>query len=318
MDEFERIDEIRKRLAAACPLAPGVTLGIGDDAAILAPSTRAQVLSVDSAIEGVHFRLDFGAPERLGRHAVMAAASDLAAMGARPRCALSSLVLPDSLDDELLLRLTDGFAQAAKELGMPIVGGNLASGRALGITTTVVGELDAAALTRAGARPGDVVYVSGELGGCGLGLHILLHPELGATPGAQRFVDAWLDATAAIDTGLSLVGHASACVDVSDGFAQDLGHVLTASHVGARIELSKLPRAEGFEARATEFGAHAYDLMLAGGEDYVLLFTAPPDDAVAAELGTSVGVITREPGLVLIAPDGEQRPPPAGFRHGGR
>jgi len=280
MDEFERIDEIRKRLAAACPLAPGVTLGIGDDAAILAPSTRAQVLSVDSAIEGVHFRLDFGAPERLGRHAVMAAASDLAAMGARPRCALSSLVLPDSLDDELLLRLTDGFAQAAKELGMPIVGG--------------------------------------ELGGCGLGLHILLHPELGATPGAQRFVDAWLDATAAIDTGLSLVGHASACVDVSDGFAQDLGHVLTASHVGARIELSKLPRAEGFEARATEFGAHAYDLMLAGGEDYVLLFTAPPDDAVAAELGTSVGVITREPGLVLIAPDGEQRPPPAGFRHGGR
>ena len=316
MDEFERIDEIRKRLAAACPDTPGVTLGIGDDAAILAPSTRAQVLSVDSAVQGVHFRLDFGAPERLGRRAVMAAASDLAAMGARPRCALSSLVLPDSLDDELLLRLTDGFARAAKELGMPIVGGNLTSGRALGITTTVVGELDAAPLTRAGARPGDVVYVSGELGACGLGLYILLHPELGATPGAQRFVDAWLDVTAAIDTGLRLVGHASACVDVSDGFAQDLGHLLAASRVGARIELSRLPRAQGFEALATELGAHAFDLMLAGGEDYVLLFTADPDDAVAAQLGTRVGEISSSPGLLLIDPKGDRRSPPAGFRHG--
>ncbi|NOY89698.1 MAG: thiamine-phosphate kinase, partial [Deltaproteobacteria bacterium] len=246
MDEFERIDEIRARLTHGGPSAASIRLGVGDDAALLSPSAYAQALSVDTAVEGVHFRLDFGPPERLGRRAMMTAASDLAAMGARPRCCLSSLVLPDSFADDSLLRLVDGIARAARELDMPVVGGNLSRGARLSITTTVVGELLGPALTRSGARPGDVLYLSGPLGEPALGLRVLLERPEDAIR-MDACVRAWFDLRPAIDEGMNLVGHATACIDVSDGFAQDCLHLLRASGVGARVQLDELPRAPGFE-----------------------------------------------------------------------
>jgi len=336
MDEFERIEEIRRRLETSAE-SHDVELGIGDDAAVLRSSNARQVLSVDSAIDSVHFQRSFGSPHRLGRRAVMAAASDLAAMGARPRCALTALTLPTSLDDATLFAFVDGIAAAGRELGMPVVGGNLASGAQLGITTTVVGELSHEALTRSGAHAGDALFVTGSLGCAALGLRWLLrepaHDDSANSQAAhgdsarkhtphieaarfEAYVNAWLDPTAEIAAGLALVGHATACIDISDGFAQDLGHLLASSGVGARVQVDALPTPKDFNERARELSQSGRGLALAGGEDYTLLFCAPADDAVALTVGTRVGVCTERLGLELR--DGDDKPVsvPPGYQHG--
>lgn len=317
MNEFERIEEIRRRLMnAGVAGRQDIRIAIGDDCAVLHASARAQVLSVDSAVEGVHFRLAFGSPERLGRRAVVAAASDLGAMGARPRCALSALTLPGDQDDDVLMQLVDGMARAARELSMPIVGGNLTSGARLTLSTTVMGELEGEPLTRSGARPGDQIFVSGAPGCAALGLRVLLaRPEWGGLERFRPYVNAWLDPRAQIEEGLALTGHATACIDVSDGFAQDLGHLLKASSVGARIELSALPQPDDFAARAEEIGSTHAELALGGGEDYLLIFTAPAGDSVAESIGTPVGECTEDLELRVLGPDGKELQPPAGYQH---
>lgn len=302
-DEFSRIAALTARIGSP---GRGVTLGIGDDAAILAPLAGGIVLSVDTAIEGVHFRRGWAPLRTLARRAVMAALSDLAAMGAVPRATLVALALPADIDDDAFLELIDGTADAARETGAALIGGNLASAGELSITTTVVGEAGARSLTRAGAQVGDAIYVTGVLGAAALGLALLSRGDGHAASGSA-FVTRWCSPSARLDEGRALVGAgATACIDVSDGLAQDLGHLCTASAVSARIELATLPMLAEQRDQARALGLDAETLAVSGGEDYELVFTGLASAALAA-IGTCIGEIVRSAAGGTSSSDGGDR-----------
>jgi thiamine-monophosphate kinase len=256
-----------------------VKLGIGDDAALLSVQGVPLVLTVDAAVEETHFRRSLIAPLDLGWKSFHAAASDLAAMGARPVAALSALELPPRFSKAELDALARGQALAARAVGCPIVGGNVARAERLAITTTLVGTAPRP-LTRAGALPGDELWLVGEVGLAALGFWLL---DGGHAPGPaerrafRRAVLAWRRPEALIRRGLSLVGRARAAVDVSDGLSGDLGHLARASGVRAVIEEARLQRALAPElvALAPGSGRSALDWALHGGEDYALVAAGP-------------------------------------------
>ena len=279
-------------------------VGIGDDAAVLKPGV---VLSVDACVEGVHFRRTFARWRILARRAAMAALSDLAAMGATPKAILSSIIVPSDVDDQALISIHEGFAQAADEVGTAVVGGNLSAGKELSFTTTVVGHASHP-LCRHGAQPGDGVFITGSTGDAALGLEMLLRHQ-----DKNHFAQIWCNPRAHIKEGQILRDHhASACIDLSDGLLRDLGHLCIASGVGAFLELSKIPYAEDFLSVASELGLDPDELLLRGGEAYVLIFTAqdtPP-------IGVRIGRIEDQPGIRVCDRDGNVRlHEPRGFQH---
>jgi thiamine-monophosphate kinase len=234
-----------------------IVVGPGDDAAVVRASGRPLLLTTDTLVENVHFRSGWATPAALGRRAFAVNASDLAAMGGMPRFALLALEAPAAMRVTDLDALTRGFAAAARRAGARLVGGNLASGSHLAITAALIGEAPGRVVTRAGARPGDLLYVTGALGAAGLAVR-------------RRRLPAAPDRLAA---GRVLAGIASAMIDVSDGLVQDVGHLCRASRVGADVELARVPVSaacrRAFRARAAEFAATA-------GEDYELVVAVPP------------------------------------------
>lgn len=307
MDEFDRVARLRAALATD---VPSIRLGIGDDAAVV-DVAGSVVLSNDTSIENVHFRREFGPLDRLARRALHAAASDLAAMGSEPVAMLVALALPSWVDDAAFDALVAGMRLSSRELGMPIVGGNLSAASELGITTTVVGRVEGTCLRRDGARPGDAIYVSGCVGAAAVGLRSLLAGD--AAPG-DPFVEAWLGPCARLDVGRRVRDFATSAIDVSDGLSQDLGHILEASRVGAVLDATRLPCLEGHAERCARLGVDAVDIALTGGEDYQLLFTARPDAAVAG-LATCIGRIESEPGLRVDRGEGPRPFAMRGHRH---
>jgi thiamine-monophosphate kinase len=285
--EHQRIAEIRARLARTAP--PGrtdIALSIGDDAALLrmgqAPDS---VLSVDAQVEGVHFDRGFLSLTQLGARAMASALSDLAAMGAEPRAALVSVICPKALDDDELYAIMDGVGEAQARYGCTVIGGNLARGAELSITTTVIGAATEGALTRSGARAGDGLYVTGTLGSAALGLALL---KRGRPERAPEHVARWRAPTARIAAGLAAArAGAHAAIDVSDGLLQDLRHICEASSVGCVLELPRLPRPRD-AALALELGVDLERLALEGGEDYEVLIAAsePPTGADFTRIGT--------------------------------
>ncbi len=285
MDELERIAALTDRFRH---LSKDLVVGIGDDAAVVRLDGDL-VATVDVAVEGVHFRREWAGLDRLARRAFHAAVSDLAAMGAEPRGALLSLVLPGCVDDAGFLAIVSGIAAAAEALSCPVVGGNLSAGAELSITTTALGVSRGALLTRGGARAGDVLYVTGAPGDRALGLEALLAGRASDGDAATReLVDAWLDPRARVAEGRALVGRATAAIDVSDGLLSDLGQLCRASGVGACVEVEAIPRHPRFEEVAAALGVSALECLLGGGEAYELLFTAPPDVDVSS-LGVPIG-----------------------------
>lgn len=311
--ELERIAMIRERLERR---RDDVPVGIGDDAAVLAPSDHAQVLSVDVAVEGVHFRPDLASYHDIGRRALVMAASDLAAMGARARASLLALVLPSHLEDADFADLLGGLGEGADETRAAVVGGNLSSGGELSITSTVVGELDGAPLTRSGAREGDGIYVTGVVGAAALGLALLERGQHERDdPSARACIARWKRPTAALMHGQRLVGHASAAIDLSDGLLSDLKHICDASGVGAEVHAECVPRVSGFDALAGELGLPPLALALTGGDDYELLFTAPAS-SLAKELATRIGhVAPAEHGIRVTEAGVPVDVEPTGYRH---
>ena len=312
MNEFDRIARIQSLVASD---GQGVVLGIGDDAAVLERPAGPLVLSVDAAVEGVHFRLEFGPARTLGRRSAVAALSDLAAMGAVPRGMLSNIQLPANFPDQTLEELVRGQADAAREFAAPIVGGNLCAGQELAITTTVVGEMRSAALTRAGAKVGDLLCCSGIIGAAALGLHFCSQARTHEAA-AVAFVDAFLHPTARIALGQSLCGHASACVDISDGLLQDLQHLCKASAVGARVDFSRIPVAANFEEIARQVGLNPAALCLGGGEDYELLFTLPSSRPIPNGCVVIGHIVSEKDSIQVVDEAGHQiAVPSAGYKH---
>ena len=295
-------------------------LGIGDDCALLALGPGMQLAtSCDMLVEGRHF-LSTVAPEHLGHKALAVNLSDLAACGARPLACLLALALPRA-DGAWLEGFARGLFALADAHGCELIGGDTTQGP-LNICITVLGEVPAgAALLRSGARPGDALYVSGTLGDARLALEGFR--GLAALPGDDfaRTRVALEQPQPRVALGLALRGVATSAIDVSDGLLGDLGHILQRSGVGAVVEVDAVPRSAVLAAQPLPVQRQC---TLAGGDDYELLFTAPPEraDAVRAaarQAGvavTRIGSMGAEPGLRLV--DGSGRPVEqafAGFDH---
>lgn len=274
--EFARIENI-SRVFSNRPRGL-VRIGIGDDAAVLAPGSGDWIWTVDSSVQDVHFRFDWLTEADIGWKSFHAAVSDLAAMGASPVGALSALELPKGFSERALQRLLDGQAQASSRLNCPVIGGNLAAAGALAITTTVLGCSKRPVL-RSGAKVGDELWLVGEVGLARAGLMLLLSddPSLRRSRAAHTCLHAWRRPVALIRRGLGLVGRASAAIDISDGLVGDAAHIAEASRVAVEIDLDVLARTLSpcLIRVANQLGQAALDIALQGGEDYALLATGP-------------------------------------------
>jgi thiamine-monophosphate kinase len=304
--EFRLIDRIRERTAQQ---RDDVRLGIGDDAALLAvPAGQELAVAIDTLVEGVHFPLGT-APADIGWKALAVNLSDLAAMGAAPAWALLALTLPRP-DAAFIDGLADGFAQLARQHRLALVGGDTTRGP-LALSVAVHGFVPPGqALTRAGARAGDAVLVTGTLGDAAAGLHCLQARMEVQTPLRDALVGRLNRPVPRLAAGLALRGRASACLDVSDGLLADLGHLCAASGVGAEIDAALLPRSPAFLGLFDESAAR--DFALSGGDDYELCFTVPAArvgevQADLARLGcgaTRIGRIVAGKGVRVRDADG--------------
>ena len=298
--------------------APRLILGPGDDAAAFRWADGGTLLlTTDASEEGVHFDRRIHPLRAIGRRAVAAAVSDVAAMAGRPVGTLISLVAPPR-EESAAAAISEAAAQRAAELGAPLVGGNITAGKRLGLHVTVAAASapGAPVLRRSGALPGDGLFVTGELGGAALGLALLRRRADGKAgpfgPEEEELVARHLDPSPRLAAGLALADAARAAMDISDGLALDLHRLAAASRVGALIEAPRLPVAGK--------GAAGLEAALFGGEDYELLIAGPPERVLAAALTadvplTLVGRITEAgEGVRLSRPDGlTELLPPRGW-----
>jgi thiamine-monophosphate kinase len=272
------IARVRARLGAAPPA--WLTIGIGDDAAVVEPPRNAlEVITTDVAVEGIHFDRRFAPTDAIGARALAMSLSDLAAMGAAPRLATLSLLLPAELTLEEFDGIIEGVAAMARAHRVTVVGGNLArSPGPLAIDVTAVGTVGRRrVLTRSGARPGDHVYVSGTLGGAQAGLEQLQAGAAGdEAPSAARYLRP--QPRVRLGTLLGRARAASACMDLSDGLGDALDQVAEASAVAIDVDTAALPVEDATRAWFARTGV---DLVaaIAGSDDYELLFTVPPRTA---------------------------------------
>ncbi len=297
---------------AAAPRGPG------DDCAVLAGSRTDLCVTTDALVEGVHFTLEHFSFRDIGHKALAVNLSDLAAMGATPKWFVCAIAHPAGFPVAQLQQLARGMAALARTSGIELVGGNFTRASELSITVTAAGEVPSGrALTRGGARAGDRLFVTGTLGEARLGLRRLRE---GATGGAA--VRRQRRPVPRLEAGRIALRYARAGIDLSDGLAQDLGHLCRASGVGARLELARLP--VGAELRrAFPDPVQRWQFALAGGEDYELLLAVPPRRAEAfrtackrARIGvTPVGEVVSGGQIMVLSPGGAALSLPPGYDH---
>jgi len=292
-----------------------LSLGIGDDAALISGTPGDEmVLTCDWFLEGTHFLQDKHPADAVGWKCLARAVSDIGAMGAAPRCFLLSLALPRELPSSWLDDFLGGLRRAAAQFGCSLAGGDTTERREVLINVTVVGEAKRGReMRRSGARPGDLIYVSGRLGEAELGLRLLRERKRGLNMRELR-LQKHLYPEPRLELGrwLSEKRVASAMIDLSDGLSSDLGRLCEASKVGALIRSDDLPtvRVKNVDRKT---GVDPLELALHGGDDYELLFTVPKGKAtrLPRKLGgvaiTPIGEITRARDLLVANGDGHSR-----------
>jgi thiamine-monophosphate kinase len=330
MSEFDLIARLVATVGEAREGPPRETharivVASGDDAAITEPR-GVTATSVDSLVEGVHFRLETTPLPSVGRKALAAALSDLAAMGALPGEAYVQLGLPAELGEAECLELAKGLGGVAADHDVAVLGGDLTRSPVLWIAITVVGHCDSAdqLVRRAGAQPGDVLAVTGDLGGAAAGLLLLDRPELAGRlkpEVADALRRRQLEPSPRLAAGRALAATgASAMIDLSDGLGGDAAHVAAASGARLTIDLELLPLQRGVAEVAAAAGLSAHDLATGCGEDYELLVALAPERADQAKARvrdtgstlTSIGAVAGGEGVVLRDAEGGEREP-AGF-----
>ncbi len=327
LGEFGFIDEVRRRFGG--PVRPGET-GIGDDAAVLPSPAGKVVLSTDLLVEGTHFDLGYFRPEEVGFRALSANLSDLAAMGAAPVCYLVALAAPAKTPVDLLTGIFRGMARAARPSGIRLMGGDTVRGERIALAVTVMGRVSPrGAAMRRGARPGDILFVTGAPGWSRLGLALLSRGRPKRPAGWRKEamrrhlapVARWREGAAAARTGA-----VSAMIDVSDGVLPDLAQVLSASGAGAILDEKSFRLSPRFRKAAAALGEDPVAAFLAGGEDYELLMAVRPHRygafrraARAFPAGVfPIGVVTSRRGIFVRRTDGSWisgRDLPRGFAH---
>jgi thiamine-monophosphate kinase len=319
------------RVRARSPSTPDwVLTGIGDDAAVLRPARgMVDVVTTDALVEDVHFRRAWSTPQDIGHRALAVNLSDLAAMGASPRAVLLSLALPALLPLDEFDGLIDGFLALATQEGAPLVGGNLAqSPGPLVIDVTAIGAArPRRILRRSGARPGDRLFVTGQLGAAAAGLALRRSGlDMPALDADQRACVLRYDRPdARLRTGVIVANNraASACMDVSDGLADAVRQIAEASGCGVELNTDAIPIHPGARSRAAVSATDALVLALSGGEDYELLFAVPKRRTrlflaairQAGETGvTEIGICTKAREVCAVTAGVRTELPP-GFAH---
>ncbi len=317
--EFGFIDHIRATFAAA--KADGLAVPVGDDAAVLdIPPDRQVVVTTDGLIEGIHFRRDWSDPYSIGWKAAAVNLSDIAAMGADPTFTFVSLALPADETVEWLERLYDGLCDCLNRYGARLAGGDTnGAGSGLVISITQLGTVPRGqALTRSGAKVGDILLVTGTLGDSAAGLALLSQCgaaqaekiNKGVVQAHRRPQPRVVAARAARETG-----HVHAAMDISDGLAGDLPKLCAASGVGAKINAAALPLSEAMKLAAQELDQAPFDLALDGGECCELLLAVAPGDVEAVQAAvaatgtvlTPIGEVVRA-GFHILGPNGASLP----------
>jgi len=315
MGEFELLAKLRERLPAA---GPRIALGSGDDAAVTIPG-GATATSVDAIVEGVHFRRGEADLATIGRKALATALSDLAAMGAEPGEAYVVLGAPGDLDEDGFHALLDGMLELAQATGTAIAGGDLTRAPVLTLAATVVGHAPEPSdfVTRGGAAAGDLLVLTGEIGGAGAGRLLLDDPTLAGAvseDAAARLRARQLDPSPRLHSGRALAqAGATAMIDLSDGLAGDAAHLARASGVGVEIDCGSLPLAKGLAEVAAASGVDPLQLAVSGGEDYELLAALPANALGEASLRmgeaaettlTPIGKVSSAGGVEFRLPGG--------------
>jgi thiamine-monophosphate kinase len=315
--EFDLIAAINERMPAP---GPRVRVPSGDDAAVVEPRA-ASAVTVDAIVDGVHFVLDSFGPEAVGRKALAAALSDLAAMGAAQGEAYVVVAAPEELSDDDLLGIADGLAEEAMREEVTIAGGDLVRSPVLVVSVTAVGYEPGGSrfVTRGGARPRDLVAVTGELGGAAAAVELMEAGERRGDPADRgaNLLERQLDPTPRLREGRALAkAGATAMIDISDGLGADAVHLASASDRRLEIDLERVPVAEGVAEVA---GGHdaALELAASGGEDFELLVTVPRERYEEAAQGvadagsrlTEIGYVTEGQGVVLRLPGGGELAP---------
>lgn len=318
MGEFELIRQFFAS-ATCAGAAPGVVQGIGDDCALLQlPAGEQLAISTDTLVAGVHFPASADA-FLLAQRGLAAAASDLAAMGATPLGFTLALTLP-AADTHWLKDFAGGLEVMAKACGLTLVGGDTTRGP-LSMTFSVLGRVPAGqALTRSGARIGDLLCVGGELGDAAAALPLALGQVSAAAEIAKPLLERYWTPQPQLALGQALRGRATAALDISDGLLADCGHLATASAVGLRIELDRLPLSPAILQWLGE--SRALECALTGGDDYRLVFTLPPAELARLQADwpqvAVIGQVVAGTGVEVVDATGQQvTPVHAGYQHFG-
>lgn len=295
-------------IARLVSVRPGVDVGVGDDAAVLS-GPPPLLVAHDMLVEGTHFTRGTSSAGDLGHRALAVNLSDIAAMGGRPIAAVVGLALPDDVPESDVTAFYASMESLAARHGVTVAGGDLTRGPSIVVGVSIIGCMDEGIrpVLRSGARPGDLVAVTGALGAAAAGLALLDDPRLETSTRRDDLLVAQRRPTARVDEGRRLAAAGiSAMMDISDGLALDATRLAEASAVGITIDLDRVPRASGVDAVADALGRPADEFAATGGEDYELLVTAPPDviSRCAAGIGlpvTVIGEVTDGPvGLLLL------------------
>ncbi len=319
MDSIKEIDLINLIEKMFDKPAPGLALGIGDDCAAIKPSAGFETLiTTDTLVEGTHFKRDSATPDSLGRKSVCVSVSDISAMGGRPKFLLLSINISKNVNKTWIVKYLNGFKAMAKRYDCQLIGGNITRSRNLSFTITVLGEVsNGFRIDRSGAMPGDLVYVTGSPGDSALGLDLLNRRKSNYTKDELKLIARHQKPQPRVEWGqiLSSGRIASSMIDISDGVAIDLKRLLKASCVGAVVELAGFPLSTQAEKIVKADGAKTWRRILSGGEDYELLFTAPPAKLKALDRfqksgkikAVKIGEIVKGKGhLTIIKADGAE------------
>jgi thiamine-monophosphate kinase len=321
LTEDELVETLRRLLSDE---TPGVRLGPGDDAAVVDIGGQSAVLTADMLVEGVHFDRATISARDLGYKAVAVNVSDVAAMGGSPRYGLVSVGIPPDATAAWVVELYGGIREAAADYAMSVVGGDTSRADRAVVAVALTGEVAGnGAVTRAGARHGDRIVVTGSLGAAAGGLRLsrAAAADVGsavASEWGRGLLAAQFRPVARVGEGQTLAQRgATAMIDISDGLSLDLSRLCRESEVGAEIRLADVPVGSGLIELATVLPIEPLDLALSGGEDYELLATLPAHavDRARQQLRerfgtplTDIGVITDGKGLVAVHLDGKEEP----------
>lgn len=315
LGEFGFIDRIKK---GCLNRKSGVMAGIGDDCAVLKSSGGSAILlTTDMLVESVHFRCDRTTPFLLGHKSLAVSISDIAAMGGNPKEALVAIAIPKQSEIEFLDGLYDGIKSIAAEYDINLLGGDtVSSPKNLVISITLMGDaLEDEVLYRSGAAIGDIIFLTGTVGSSAAGLDLAIKSR--QFDKKDLLLAAHFDPVPHVKAGRVIASSkaANSLIDVSDGVASDLGHICTASGVGAIIEFARVPVTELLREYCKKYDLSLEELALHGGEDYVLLGTAPENSAGTLEKALKsgdcsffpIGKITKDKGIKVQYDDGSIR-----------